>query len=171
MKCEQWHSRLQSVIDADETQTSSLNDLSHLSSEKNRNRKKSAYEMLKYVKMKHLIASQIPQLNQLITCAGEFADRLSECMEIKAMYSSYSVSETWHIDLLEKQQSVLLDPEIDYFDPTLNLSNEARNALTQAKPVSIAAASRITGVDAAAMRTLFHKIISDRKRSEKRGDT
>ena len=170
MKGAHWQSRLSSVFDADETQVSSLSELGHLS-EKRRSHKISAYDMLRYVKMKHLIALAVPGLNELVTSAGDAANRLCECMEIKALYSPFSGYDTWHIDFMKKEQSLLLDPEIDYFDPTLSLSNEARNALTQAKPVSIAAASRITGVDAAAMRTLFHKAISDRERSEKRVNT
>lgn len=166
LKCTEWNSRFQEVIAADETLAQSL---CHLSEEKNRQRSKTAFDLLNInVQVKHLIQARVPDLQQLITSAGHAGDRLIECIQIKAKYSRLLAEETWRVQLIEKEEALAIPADFDYFDPSISLSNEARRLLTNVKPVSIAAASRIPGVDPSDVLLLMYKLT---KKASKKKDS
>ena len=51
---------------------------------------------------------------------------------------------------------MILDPELDYYNNSLNLSNEVIELLSEHRPMTIGAATRIPGVTPAAIVCLLH---------------
>lgn len=157
LKCTEWNSRLQEVFVTDETLAQNL---SHLKDERHSKKKKTAFGLLANdnVKMNHLIQAGIPELQQLISSAGDFGDRLAQCVEIEAQYSPYKDSESYRIELIKREEALTLSPEFDYFDCKLHLSTEARGKLSQIKPSTVAEASRIPGVDPSDVLAIITKL-------------
>lgn len=80
-----------------------------------------------------------------------FATRL----KIEAMYRSHVAIQLEEMVEMKRDEAMELPEDIDYQSSTLNLSNEAQEKLMLAKPATIAAASRIQGVNPASIMKLL----------------
>jgi tRNA uridine 5-carboxymethylaminomethyl modification enzyme len=75
-------------------------------------------------------------------------DEVKEQVEIQIKYEGYIEKSLQQVDRLKKMESKKIPENIDY-DAITGLATEARQKLKQIKPLSIAQASRISGVNPA----------------------
>ena len=59
---------------------------------------------------------------------------------------------------MEKEQEMTLDQDFDYHNPSLRISNENRQRLSEARPANVAAALRGNGVTSNAVVLLIRHI-------------
>jgi tRNA uridine 5-carboxymethylaminomethyl modification enzyme len=100
------------------------------------------------------------QWQDIITHWPEFAALpkvIQEQLEIEGKYSGYLDRQVQDIESFRKDSNVRIPESLDYNDIG-GLSNEMRLKLTEAKPDTIAAASRIPGVTPAALTSVLGHI-------------
>ena len=85
---------------------------------------------------------------------GPVAERVAEQVQIDAKYSGYIARQQEDIDRLRAHESTGIPSEFDYLSVE-GLSNELKQKLSEAKPQSLARASRIPGVTPAAVSLLM----------------
>ena len=96
---------------------------------------------------------------------GEVRGQVREQLEIDALYSGYLERQALDIEAFKRDEDLRLDPSLDYASVG-GLSNEMREKLGAARPVTLGQASRIEGVTAGALTALLaHVKRSDRKRA------
>jgi tRNA uridine 5-carboxymethylaminomethyl modification enzyme len=99
-----------------------------------------------------------PQLGyaDLVGIQGSVAvdPQVAEQVEIKAKYAGYIDRQRDEIERLRRHENTRLPPDIDY-DSIEGLSNEVKQKLNDARPDTLARASRIPGVTAAAVSLLL----------------
>jgi tRNA uridine 5-carboxymethylaminomethyl modification enzyme len=99
-----------------------------------------------------------PQLGyaDLLGIQGSVAvdPQVAEQVEIKAKYAGYIDRQRDEIERLRRHENTRLPPDIDY-DSIEGLSNEVKQKLNDARPDTLARASRIPGVTAAAVSLLL----------------
>ncbi|EEC05914.1 glucose inhibited division protein, putative, partial [Ixodes scapularis] len=113
---------------------------------------KSALEMLGNpdVTIEH-ITSLFPTELETVRSRPDLMKRL----KIEAMYANLVAQQEKEILELEETEMLQLPCDIDYEDPSLNLSNEIRGKLQAAKPSTVGAASRIPGMTPVAILRLL----------------
>ena len=72
-------------------------------------------------------------------------DELREAVEIETKYAGYVARQEENIARLRRQESTEIPADVDYASLT-GLASEAREKLTQLRPRTLGAASRISGV-------------------------
>ena len=88
-----------------------------------------------------------------------------EQLEIDAMYSGYLERQALDVAAFKRDEDLRLDPALDYASVG-GLSNEVREKLSRAKPVTLGQASRIEGVTPGALTALLaHAKREQRKRA------
>ncbi|MEC2055156.1 tRNA uridine-5-carboxymethylaminomethyl(34) synthesis enzyme MnmG [Peribacillus psychrosaccharolyticus] len=87
-------------------------------------------------------------INQLIPSEIELDDDVTEQVEIQIKYEGYIEKSLQQVDRLKKMENKKIPVNIDY-DAISGLATEARQKLKQVLPLSIAQASRISGVNPA----------------------
>ncbi|XP_077510653.1 5-taurinomethyluridine-[tRNA] synthase subunit MTO1, mitochondrial isoform X2 [Amblyomma americanum] len=114
--------------------------------------RRSAFEVLSYphVSVDSIVDLFLPQLGNLASSPA-FKRRL----KIEALYASLVASQQKEILELEEGEALQLPSDIDYNDPSLNLSNEVKSKLQEARPTTVGAASRIPGVTPVAVLSLL----------------
>lgn len=101
-----------------------------------------AVDLLKRPEMHYdLVASLAPSEEEL-------SDEVKEQVEIQIKYEGYIQKALQQVDKLHKLESKKIPEDIDY-DEIANLASEAREKLKEVRPLSIAQASRISGVNPA----------------------
>jgi tRNA uridine 5-carboxymethylaminomethyl modification enzyme len=91
--------------------------------------------------------------------------QVREQLEIDALYSGYLERQALDVEAFKRDEDLRLDPALDYA-AVGGLSNEMREKLGAARPVTLGQASRIEGVTAGALTALLaHVKRSDRKRA------
>ncbi|HVK79869.1 MAG TPA: FAD-dependent oxidoreductase, partial [Verrucomicrobiae bacterium] len=104
------------------------------------------------------LAAIWPELNSL-------SRQAREQLEIDAMYSGYLERQALDVAAFKRDEDLRLDPALDYASVG-GLSNEVREKLTRAKPVTLGQASRIEGVTPGALTALLaHVKREQRKRA------
>lgn len=88
---------------------------------------------------------------------GEFPAEIGEQIEIDALYSGYIVRQEADITAFRKDENLALPSDLDY-TAIGSLSTEIRNKLHAARPATIGAASRISGVTPAALTALLRYV-------------
>ena len=88
------------------------------------------------------ISQAIPEINSFL---ASFPVETKEAAEIKLKYEGYIKKEEEMVDKMNRLEKVGLSPSFNYQEIT-SLSAEAREKLTEIKPLSIGQASRISGV-------------------------
>ena len=84
-------------------------------------------------------------------------DDVQRDLEIQALYAGYLDRQQADVEAFKKDEALKLDPELDY--ATLpELSNEMRERLSRARPVTLGAASRLPGVTPAALVALLRYV-------------
>lgn len=101
-----------------------------------------AVDLLKRPEMHYdLVASLTPSEEEL-------SDEVKEQVEIQIKYEGYIQKALQQVEKLHKLESKKIPEDIDY-DEIANLASEAREKLKEVRPLSIAQASRISGVNPA----------------------
>ena len=112
-------------------------------------REYSAYELLRRPEVTY---SQLMQIDCLGVCLAD--ERAAEQVEIHAKYKGYIDRQSKEVERLQRHEEALIPSTIDY-DQVSGLSNEVRQKLKEIKPVSIAQATRISGITPAAISLLL----------------
>ncbi|MEJ0058216.1 MAG: tRNA uridine-5-carboxymethylaminomethyl(34) synthesis enzyme MnmG [Terricaulis sp.] len=88
-----------------------------------------------------------------------------EQIEIDALYSGYLERQALDVAAFQRDEDLRLDPDLDYASVG-GLSNEVRQKLVQARPVTLGQAGRIEGVTPGALTALLaHVKRADRRRA------
>lgn len=105
------------------------------------------------VSLDDLVAT-FPEFNHLKDASRQLKERLE--IEIKYSYEIQQQQEA--IEQVKREEQMILPDDLDYF--SLNMSNDAKSKLAEARPASIAAASRIPGMTPAAIVILLNHVKS-----------
>lgn len=87
-------------------------------------------------------------IHQLVPAEEEMDEEVSEQVEIQVKYQGYIEKSLQQVERLKKMENKKVPIDIDY-DAIHGLANEARQNLKEVRPLSIAQASRISGVNPA----------------------
>jgi tRNA uridine 5-carboxymethylaminomethyl modification enzyme len=94
-----------------------------------------------------------------------FSRQAREQLEIDALYSGYLERQALDVEAFKRDEDLRLSPDLDYA-AVGGLSNEVREKLTNARPVTLGQASRIEGVTPGALTALLaHVKREQRKRA------
>jgi tRNA uridine 5-carboxymethylaminomethyl modification enzyme len=105
------------------------------------------------------------QLAAIWPALGSLSRQAREQLEIDAMYSGYLERQALDVEAFKRDEDLRLDPALDYASVG-GLSNEVREKLAAARPVTLGQASRIEGVTAGALTALLaHVKRENRKRA------
>jgi tRNA uridine 5-carboxymethylaminomethyl modification enzyme len=111
------------------------------------NREYSLAELLKRPELEYT------DIANLVGCATE-DPQAAEQVEIQAKYAGYIDRQQEDIERLRRYENTRLPENIDYTTVS-GLSNEVKQKLTEAKPVTLARAGRVPGVTPAAISLLL----------------
>ena len=96
---------------------------------------------------------------------GGLSRQAREQLEIDAMYAGYLERQALDVEAFKRDEDLRLDPALDY-GAVGGLSNEVREKLAHARPVTLGQASRIEGVTPGALTALLaHVKREQRKRA------
>lgn len=98
---------------------------------------------------------------------AEFAPEIAEQIEIDGRYAGYLKRQDADIVAFRKDEALLLPNDLDY-DAIPSLSTEVRQKLKDARPASLGAAQRISGITPAALTILLRHV--RRQRADGRTD-
>ena len=87
-------------------------------------------------------------IQQVAPSDNELSDEIKEQVEIQIKYEGYIEKSLQQVDRLKKMENKKIPDNIDY-DSISSLATEARQKLKQVRPLSVAQASRISGVNPA----------------------
>jgi tRNA uridine 5-carboxymethylaminomethyl modification enzyme len=108
---------------------------------------------------------ELEQLTAIWPELGSLSRQAREQLEIDAMYSGYLERQALDVEAFKRDEDLRLDPALDYASVG-GLSNEVREKLAAARPVTLGQASRIEGVTAGALTALLaHVKRENRKRA------
>ena len=113
--------------------------------------RRTAHQLLSYP---HI---DLPMLVAIWPELGELSADIAEQIEIDALYSGYIVRQEADITAFRKDENLALPDDLDY-GAIGSLSTEIRNKLNAARPTTIGAASRISGVTPAALTALLRYV-------------
>ena len=85
------------------------------------------------------------------------APAVAEQIEIEARYSGYLERQDSDIRAFRRDEALKLSPDLDY-EKIPSLSNEVRQVLTKARPATLGAAARLSGVTPAALVVLLRHV-------------
>jgi len=100
------------------------------------------HDLLRRTEMTYALVSE------LIPSEREIADDVAEQVEIQVKYEGYIEKSIQQVEKLKKMENKKIPDLIDY-DAITGLASEARQKLKQVRPLSVAQASRISGVNPA----------------------
>ncbi|MEK9725465.1 MAG: tRNA uridine-5-carboxymethylaminomethyl(34) synthesis enzyme MnmG, partial [Rhodospirillaceae bacterium] len=110
--------------------------------------KRSAYELLAYPEV------GFDRLRDIWPELGAVAPGIAEQLEIEATYQGYLARQEADIRAFRRDEALALPESLDYA-AVPGLSNEVRQKLDAARPATLGAAARISGVTPAAVTTLL----------------
>ncbi|WNS80850.1 tRNA uridine-5-carboxymethylaminomethyl(34) synthesis enzyme MnmG [Domibacillus sp. DTU_2020_1001157_1_SI_ALB_TIR_016] len=87
-------------------------------------------------------------IKQLIPADAPLDEEVEEQVEIQIKYEGYIEKSLQQVDRMKKMENKKIPADIDY-DAVSGIANEARTNLKEVRPLSIAQASRISGVNPA----------------------
>jgi len=111
-------------------------------------RETKALELLRRPEFDHDALTRLEQVGRPelpVSLTPEEAEQVSLCLDVEAVYHGYIDRQEREIDRQSRQESLQLPADIDY-TAVQGLSNEARQRLVQARPVTLGQASRLEGV-------------------------
>ena len=111
---------------------------------------KREYSLAELLKRPELQYSDIASLKGEATSDKEAAEQVA----IQAKYAGYIDRQQEEIDRLRRYENTLFNPDFDY-EQVDGLSNEVKQKLSEARPETLARASRIPGVTSAAVSLLL----------------
>ena len=95
---------------------------------------------------------------------GDIPQVLHRQLEIEAGYAGYIERQDADIQAFRRDEALEIPVDLD-FDSLGGLSNEARAKLTEARPATLGAAARISGVTPAALTILLGHVRRPRRAS------
>ncbi len=105
------------------------------------------------------------QLAAIWPALDGLAPNVREQLEIDALYAGYLERQALDVEAFKRDEDLRLDPALDYASVG-GLSNEVREKLVAARPVTLGQASRIEGVTPSALTALLaHVKRRDKKRA------
>ena len=99
----------------------------------------------------------IPRLAALWPELGKVPKDIAEQMEIEAGYAVYLGRQQADIQAFRRDEALAIPGDLD-FDRVGSLSNEAREKLERARPATLGAAARISGITPAALTALLRHV-------------
>lgn len=90
--------------------------------------------------------------------------QLCQRLKIESLYADAIDDQEEDAVQIRNEEALAIPDDIDYSESSMSLSNEERGKLIEARPLTIGAASRISGVTPAAILTIL-KYLNRRKRS------
>jgi tRNA uridine 5-carboxymethylaminomethyl modification enzyme len=94
---------------------------------------------------------------------GALSAQAREQLEIDAMYAGYLERQALDVEAFKRDEDLRLDPALDYASVG-GLSNEVREKLAAARPVTLGQASRIEGVTPGALTALLAHVKREQRR-------
>ncbi|EFX85424.1 hypothetical protein DAPPUDRAFT_45739 [Daphnia pulex] len=88
---------------------------------------------------------------------------LCQRLQIESLYSNAIDDQEGDVVQIRAEEALAIPDDIDYLESSMSLSNEERNKLNEARPQTIGAASRISGVTPSAILTIL-QYLNRRKR-------
>ncbi|XP_054656681.1 protein MTO1 homolog, mitochondrial isoform X2 [Dunckerocampus dactyliophorus] len=115
-------------------------------------------ELLQYNDVSfEMLATAFPEC---LSAYREFAQRL----KIEAVYRPHCVLQQKEIERIQKEESMSLPQDLDYFSLPVSLSQEVREILDRVRPSTLGAATRLQGITPAAIVHLLNYVLhSERK--------
>ncbi|MET1029075.1 MAG: tRNA uridine-5-carboxymethylaminomethyl(34) synthesis enzyme MnmG [Dongiaceae bacterium] len=113
--------------------------------------RRSALDLLAYAEI------DLPRLAGLWPQLGGLSSAVAEQMEIDGRYAGYLKRQDADIHAFRRDESLLLPPDLDYATVP-SLSAEVREKLNRARPATLGAAGRISGVTPAALTILLRHV-------------
>ncbi|GAA0826278.1 MULTISPECIES: tRNA uridine-5-carboxymethylaminomethyl(34) synthesis enzyme MnmG [Marinomonas] len=110
------------------------------------------YSLLDLLKRPNVVYSDIANLKNAPETPVD--EQVSEQVQIAVKYAGYITRQAEDIERLRRQENTELPADLDY-SKMEGLSNEIKQKLTQSRPATLAAASRIQGVTPAAVSLLL----------------
>ncbi|SFL74599.1 tRNA uridine 5-carboxymethylaminomethyl modification enzyme [Gracilibacillus orientalis] len=101
-----------------------------------------AYDLMKRPEVTYDVIEQIAPSEKVL------AADVKEQVEIQIKYQGYIVKSNQQVERMKKMENKLVPEDIDY-DAISGIATEAREKLKQVRPLSVAQASRISGVNPA----------------------
>ena len=105
----------------------------------------------------------LARLAEIWPVLGGFRPEIAEQIEIDCRYAAYITRQQADIDAFRRDEALLLPKDLDYASVG-SLSNEVRQKLAQARPMTLGAAGRIPGVTPAALMALLKYVKRGRSR-------
>ena len=99
----------------------------------------------------------LARLATLWPALGDINQNIAEQIEIEAQYAAYLDRQSADIEAFRRDEALVLPPDLD-FDGIGGLSNEVREKLGRARPPTLGAASRISGITPAALTALLRYV-------------
>ena len=96
----------------------------------------------------------LARLTEIWPELGAISRDVAEQIEIEAIYDAYLVRQEADVAAFRRDEALALPAELDY-SAIGGLSNEAREKLDAARPATLGAAGRISGVTPAALTALL----------------
>jgi len=94
------------------------------------------------------------KISQIWPEIGRFSAEIKEQLEIIGLYSGYMERQDADVRVFRRDESLVIPEGID-FDSIGGLSNEVRSKFKKARPATLGAAARISGVTPAALTALL----------------
>ncbi|HVJ41018.1 MAG TPA: tRNA uridine-5-carboxymethylaminomethyl(34) synthesis enzyme MnmG [Dongiaceae bacterium] len=113
--------------------------------------RRSALDLLVYPEI------DLPKLTQLWPDLAGLKPAIAEQMEIDGRYAGYVKRQDADIHAFRRDEALLLPVDLDY-DAVPSLSTEVREKLKKARPATLGAAGRISGVTPAALTILLRHV-------------
>ena len=98
---------------------------------------------------------------------NEIPDSIWQQLKIDALYHTYTERQAGDILLFKKEEDKRIPSNFDYDSANISLSNEVRQKLKNAQPLSLGAALRIPGVTPAAVTALAVALRKGEREKEK----
>lgn len=111
------------------------------------------YSLMDLLRRPQVNYEQLMQINELQP-AETLTQEAAEQVEIQAKYAGYIDRQSVEVTRLQNHENTTLPVNLNYAQ-VLGLSNEVREKLSQARPITIGQASRIPGVTPAAISLLL----------------
>ncbi|XP_061823778.1 protein MTO1 homolog, mitochondrial isoform X1 [Nerophis lumbriciformis] len=109
-------------------------------------------EMLQYNDVSfETLAAAFPEC---LSAYREFAQRL----KIEAVYRPHCIYQQKEMERIQKEESMSLPQDLDYFSLPVSLSQEVREILDRVRPTTLGVATRLQGITPAAIVNLFNYV-------------
>lgn len=119
--------------------------------------RRTAWEMLSYPEM------TMARLGEIWPELAAFDAGIATQLEIEGLYATYLLRQTADIEAFRRDEDLIIPPDM-VFEGTPGLSREVVDKLIQARPATLGAAARISGMTPAALTVLLAEIKRSRGR-------